>query len=141
VRNSVEIEAPTAAVWQVLTDFPRYPDWNDFIQRVEGRPVRGSRLKMAMALPGRGLRTLKSRVLEAKPQQELCWRSRTGLPGILDRQHRFALEELPGHRCRLTQSESFTGLFRALVSQDLLDRIDRGFTAMNFALKIRAENL
>ncbi len=96
---------------------------------------------LATALPGRALRTLRSKVLVAEPEKELSWRSRIGLPGVLDCQHQFTLEELPGGHCRLTQSESFTGLFRALVSQELLDRTDRAFTAMNFALKLRAENL
>ena len=34
LRSQIEIEAPADRVWQVLTDFATYPEWNPFIRRV-----------------------------------------------------------------------------------------------------------
>lgn len=32
----VEIAAPPTAVWAILMDFERYPDWNPFIIKISG---------------------------------------------------------------------------------------------------------
>ena len=37
ISNQVMINAPVDQVWNVLTDFDRFPEWNPVIRRVEGR--------------------------------------------------------------------------------------------------------
>ena len=37
VRTEIEIEAPANIVWQILTDFERYDEWNPFIRLIDGR--------------------------------------------------------------------------------------------------------
>jgi len=34
LRTDIEIDAPVERVWEVLTDFDRFPDWNPFIRKV-----------------------------------------------------------------------------------------------------------
>ncbi|HWC70427.1 MAG TPA: SRPBCC family protein [Actinomycetota bacterium] len=46
LRTEIEIDAPPEQVWQVLTDFGAYPDWNPFIRSIEGEPQVGSRLNV-----------------------------------------------------------------------------------------------
>jgi len=36
IETTVEIDAPPAAVWRVLTDFPTYGEWNPFIPTIAG---------------------------------------------------------------------------------------------------------
>jgi uncharacterized membrane protein len=36
--DQIHMKAPAQRVWQVLTDFAAYPEWNPFIRRVNGRP-------------------------------------------------------------------------------------------------------
>lgn len=65
VETTIDIEADPQAVWDVLTDFPAYPDWNPFIDRIEGRPEVGARLVVHLAgNGGRGM-TFRPRVLAA----------------------------------------------------------------------------
>lgn len=47
----VDILAPVDAVWQVLTDFARYPEWNPFLRRVtlEGEPAPGNYLRLSLS--------------------------------------------------------------------------------------------
>lgn len=36
VSTSIEIAAPPAAVWEVFSDFDRYPEWNPFMIKMTG---------------------------------------------------------------------------------------------------------
>jgi len=44
LRTEIEIDAPPERVWDVLTDFGAYPEWNEFITSIKGEPTVGSRL-------------------------------------------------------------------------------------------------
>ena len=48
----VEIDAPAERVWQVLTDFRRYPEWNPFMPRVAGEAARRAELEVLVRPDG-----------------------------------------------------------------------------------------
>ena len=56
VRVETAIAAPPKAVWKVLVDFARYPEWNPFTVRVETEAKVGARVKMDVMLGGRLMR-------------------------------------------------------------------------------------
>lgn len=43
ITATIDIDASPRAVWEVLTDFAAYPDWNPFVDRSEGTPEVGTR--------------------------------------------------------------------------------------------------
>lgn len=56
LRREIEIEASPQRVWEILTDFPAYAEWNPFIPRVIGEPKVGARLEVRIEPPnGRGM--------------------------------------------------------------------------------------
>jgi len=59
VRTEIEIAASASSVWQVLTDFARYSEWNPFISCISGELVDGC-LSSADSLPSRQIRTQTS---------------------------------------------------------------------------------
>jgi hypothetical protein len=138
LRRDVEIEASADRVWRVLTDFPAYPEWNPFITRIEGEPQVGARLEVRIEPPGGRAMTLRPRVVEAEPGSEFRWLGRFLAPGIFDGEHSFRIEPLSEGRVRLVQEESFRGALVGLVG-GVLAKTERGFDAMNQALKARAE--
>ena len=36
LRSEIEIQASAERVWQLLTDFPSFPQWNPFIRKATG---------------------------------------------------------------------------------------------------------
>ncbi len=138
IRHEIEIDAPPAAVWSVLADTDHYPDWNPFVQRLSGDLRPGARLEARVAPPGGRALTFKPTVLSAEPERELRWLGRFLLPGLLDGEHRFRLEPLPGGGTRFVQSERFSGILVRLVGSTLR-RTELGFEQMNEALKRRVE--
>ncbi|MEU5878399.1 SRPBCC domain-containing protein [Spirillospora sp. NPDC047279] len=137
VRTSVEIAAPADKVWQVLTDFQSYPEWNPFIVSVQGTARQGTRLDNTLRGSDGGTMNFRPRVLKADPGRELRWIGRTWVPGIVDGEHYFLIEPAGNGTVRLTQGERFSGAL-VPVAGGLLRMADE-FDAMNAALKARAE--
>ena len=138
IDTRIEIAVPPPRVWDVLTDFARFPEWNPFITRIEGTAEPGARLRVEIKPPGKSAMTFTPVVLAARPGKELRWRGRRLLPGIFDGEHAFELEER-GSICSFRQSERFSGLLVPLLG-GALAATERGFDAMNAALKRRAES-
>ncbi|HVK23024.1 MAG TPA: SRPBCC domain-containing protein [Actinokineospora sp.] len=137
LTSTVEISASPQRVWDLLTDFKSYPDWNPFIVRAEGTATVDTKLRNTLDNKGSTMEFTPT-VLVADPGRELRWLGRFGLPGIVDGEHYFVIEEVTPGRTRLTQGETFTG-FLVPVAGKFLD-VGSGFAAMNAALKARAEN-
>ncbi|MEW2354825.1 SRPBCC domain-containing protein [Spirillospora sp. NPDC029432] len=138
MRSQIEISAPPAEVWKVLTDFPSYPEWNPFIVSAAGEARTGARLTNRLSNGG-GTMTFKPTVLVARPGEELRWIGRFGVPGIVDGEHYFLLEEIAGGRTRLVQGETFTGVLVPFAGGAI--QVEDGFAAMNAALKARVEKM
>jgi hypothetical protein len=138
IDTQVEIAAPISRIWRVLWDFPRYPEWNPFITKIEGVPVFGARLRVRIQPPGRRPMTFKPIVLVAEADRELRWVGNLMLPGLFDGEHSLRVVD-EGRTCRFQQSERFSGVLAPLFSGGMFDATQRGFEAMNAALKVRAE--
>ena len=138
LRTQIEIEATPDRVWEILTDFAAYPEWNPFIQAIQGQAAAGSKLEVRIEPPGGRAMTFKPTVLEAAPRRELRWLGRVLVPGLFDGEHSLRIEPIGDSRVRFVQAERFSGVLVPLFGKSL-EKTQRGFTAMNEALKRRAE--
>ena len=138
LASEVEVDAPSERVWDVLTDFAAYPEWNPFIRHASGELREGARLKVVIQPPDRRATTFRPVVTRFVPVRELRWLGRLGLPKVFDGEHIHQLEALGENRTRYLQSERLSGLLVGPLSRQLDDTL-RGFEAMNQALKARAE--
>ncbi len=133
---TILIDAPPEAVWAVLTDLSRYPEWNPLFREASGQVAAGNRIKLRSVHPANGrLMTVKPKITVADPGAELRWVS--SLPGIISGEHRFALAPADGGT-RLEQSETFRGLLTAFPGKTFANA-EASFRALNEALKKRAE--
>jgi hypothetical protein len=137
--NELEINASAERVWQLLSDFASFPQWNPFIQHVSGELKRGAQLKVTLQPSGTRATTIRPTVLKAEPNRELRWIGRWLLPGLLDDEHIFSIEPLDADRVRFTQREIFTGFFASFHGRSRNTDTRRGFREMGKALKLRAE--
>jgi len=138
IDTEIHIAAPPARVWQVLTDFAAYPDWNPFLIAVQGRAEPMTHLEVRIRMPDRREHVFKPVVLQATPERALRWLGRVGLPGVFDGEHGFFLEA-EGAGTRFRQTESFQGFLVPLLWRQVGPATTAGFAAMNAALKARAE--
>ena len=135
IVSEVVIDAPPAAVWEVLSGFERYPQWNPFIQAISGEQAVGARLSVQLRI-GRRRLEFRPQLLAWQPEREMRWLGRVLLPGLLDGEHGFRLEPVEGGRTWLIQSEHFSGFLVPLLMGRAMMRDTRSaFMAMNAALK------
>jgi hypothetical protein len=139
IRTEVGIDRPAAAVWAILVDIDRWPEWNPFA-KAGGRLAVGERLKVEIRPPGRKPMTFRPTVVRLDPGVELRWLGHLGVAGIFDGEHGLRVEPEGDRRCRFAHFETFTGVLAVPLLWLVGDASRRGFEAMNLALKARAES-
>ena len=139
IRSAIEIRAPIEVVWQVLTDFAAYPEWNPHLRQVRGKPRQGRRIAILSQPPGARAVRLRPRLISWSPPHELRWRASFIAARLFTGEHGFRLEPLGRDRVRFVQDETFRGLLVPLYSRLRLPATRRGFELMNQALRERAE--
>lgn len=135
IHTEITIQASPEQVWQVLTQFEKYPEYNIFIKQIEGNLVVGDKLKVTFD----GM-TFKPKVLVCNPNKELRWIGRLGFKGVFDGEHRFVIKDNGDGSCTLEQSEHFSGVLVPFLKK-LLTETEQNFKAMNEVLKREAELL
>jgi hypothetical protein len=138
IDTHIDIAAPPERVWALLADTPRWKEWNPFVRSFEGELREGARITVKIGPPGKGTTTFRPRLLVVRANQELRWLGRLGIPGIFDGEHHMRLEARPGGGTRFHHGEAFGGILVPLFGS-LLKATEKGFVAMNEALKTKAE--
>ena len=138
IETSIKIDAPTKVVWDILIDFAQMPDWNPFMRAISGPLQMGGHLAVRIAPPGKGEMNFKPTVIALRDERELRWLGRFLIPGIFDGEHYFLLVPDGKDQTKLIQGEKFSGFLVGILG-GTLSATESGFTAMNEALKVRAE--
>lgn len=144
IEATTEIAASPQQVWEVLTDFPRYPEWAAYIRQIDGHAEKGSPLRLVIGPPdGPPYYAVCTRFVEATPGLRLAWAA--VIPGaawlppvIFGGAHELVLTALPNGGTRLLHREQFSGVLARLTNNGPRGA-DEGFEAFNTALKNRVE--
>ncbi len=135
ISSIIRISATAQAVWDILTDFTQYHDWNPFIIEAEGLASQGETLTITA-----GGMKFKPTVLVADRPRELRWLGKLFVKGLFDGEHIFSIVDHQDGTVSFTQEEYFTGLLVGLFSKKLDGQTLTGFQNFNEALKSRAES-
>lgn len=139
VRSEIEINSYPESVWKILTDFATYDQWNPFINKIIGLPTEGSKIDIYIETPSGKKRKYSPRITKVEEGRELRWFGKSSLPGFLNAEHIFTIEELQPESVRFIQREVFDGLLTRLFGKGLDTDVMQGFQDMNDALKKRVE--
>ena len=138
IWSVVEIDAPANSVWQVLTDLNGYGSWNPFITSASGELAAGKQIRVTLKLGDHRL-SMRPRIVGLSPGKRFVWADRSLVPGVINVEHAFELEEIDQSHTRLIQSAHFKGLLVGFLWDRIYPSISGGFRAMNQALKARCE--
>lgn len=141
VSEVVEIAAPAATVWAILTDMPRYSEWNPFCVRAVSTLEMGAPVEMTLAnyaVPGTLVPNLEY-VCAFEPNRLLSWEMKyTDFWPYAARRDQ-VIEETGPESCRYFSSDAFLGDSGIHVFRFAGPWVKRAFDDSAHALKARAE--
>ena len=136
-HTDIIIHQSRAKVWEFLTDFAQYPDWNPLVGRLEGKMQVGEKIATFIVPLNK---TFYPVLLQYEPEQELVWQGVQGAKFLLAGKHYYRLESLGEEETKLYHGEYFTGLFSHFIAKKLLNKMYQTFLKHNEILKKRLEN-
>ena len=138
IEYQVLIYAPVAHVWQVLTTFDRYGEWNRYAPEARGTLAVGATVEIVAHL-GSSRQRVNNRVLEIVPECRLCWVSLNWYQFLVRGTRCRFLEALPDGITLFRESEVMTGPLAPLVVGLLRSQLVAGLQAECESLKAAAE--
>lgn len=140
IEHVLDIAASADVVWEVLTDLPRYGEWNPFVIECRSTLVPGEAIDLRVRL-------------RAKPQDQREWMTQMvpgerfayGMKpfplGALSSRRSHELAPLPDGRTRYRSHMQLDGWLVPVVRALLGENLRRGFSEMSAAVCTRAEQL
>jgi len=141
--DPIEINAPASIVWKVLTDLPRYGEWNPFCVWAESTLEIGAPVHMRLvnyANPGT-LAPNCEYVCAYEPERLLSWELPDSEAWPYPARRDQIIEPLGPDRCRYLSTDAFTGPNGIHVIRFAGPWVTRAFNDTAKALKRRAEEL
>jgi hypothetical protein len=139
IETNIRIQASTEKIWQVVTDFEKYPEWNPFIIHIKADQMANTLAHVTIQPPSQKPMVFKPTIMVYHPNKELRWKGKLFVSGIFDGEHYFMLKPITNSETLFIHGEIFSGLLVPLFS-NVLANTKLGFEQMNEALKIRSEN-
>lgn len=134
LKTEITINAKPQKVWEVLTNFSDYPNWNPFIKSIEGDVKQENQIKAVLSDM-----TFKPIVLKFEPNKEFRWKGKLLVKGLFDGEHYFQLIENKNGTTTFVHGEHFSGILVGMFKKKLMNETNAGFIAMNEALKEKVE--
>jgi hypothetical protein len=142
VSERVEIDAPASVVWEILTDLPRYKEWNPFCVEAESTLEMGAPVTMKLRSyidPGEVYFPNCEYVCAFEPERLLSWQlphvDEWPYPARRDQ----IIETLGPNRCAYHSTDAFLGPNGIHVMRFAGSWVKRAFDDTAYALKARAE--
>lgn len=139
-EQNLQIEAPAAVVWEVISDLARYGEWNPFVTECTSTLRPGDPIDMTVQLMSKPQKQ-REWVTDYVEGQRFAYRMKPVPMGALSsaRWHDIAPEDEA--RCRYQSHFELRGWMMPLVRGLLGTRLRNGFSGMNAGVKQRAESL
>ncbi len=133
--TTIDIRGDAGAIWTILCDVQRWPEWNTTVTKVEGECRPGGTVTVRTKLnPGR---TFPVSVREFTPPSRMSWGS--GMPlGLFKGERTYTLEPGGDGTTTFTMREAFSGPLAPLIGRSIPD-MQPAFDEFAACLKAKAE--
>ncbi len=139
LATQITIDTPAETVWKVLTDFPAYPQWNDFIIKIEGTADLNNQLEVHIQT-STGIQKVLPQVVKNVVNHQFEWIGKLPL-GAFQGHHCFEIIPQGPQQVLFIHQEHFSGWMSRLLLALIGKQTKAGFERMNQALKAEAEKL
>ncbi|MGK8556199.1 SRPBCC family protein [Nocardia gipuzkoensis] len=138
---AVDIDASAELVWQVITDFPRYGEWNPFVSECRSSLVPGEPIDMLVNISGASPRKQREWIRSHTPGRELSYAMKPVPQGALHSLRSHTVTSLSDDRTRYESHFELGGWLHPVVVALLGKNLRRGFEGMTEGIRKQAESL
>ena len=139
LRSEIEIAAPLAKVWGILTDFDNWKEWNPIVNQASGAAAPGSKLSITMCgKDGKDAQKYMPVITKFEEPKSFRWRAKMMAGFLFTNDKIFELEEITSGT-RLIHIEAFSGILVPMFWSKLNTVALPMIKSMNDALKKLAE--
>lgn len=114
---SINIQAPPARIWKLLTTAGDFPRWNSTVKSIEGTIAQGETVKLKATIAPERVFTLK--VNEFIPNQKLVWSD--GMAPMFKGVRTYTLTPKADGSTDFTMIEVFSGIMLPMIAGSLPD--------------------
>ena len=139
IKTEIVISAPPEKVWNILTDFNRWSEWNTTVTKASGESALGAKLNITMS-DGKGndAQTYTAVITQLEAPKLLHWRAKL-LAEFLFTNEKIVELEATEQGTKVVHRETFKGLMVKLFWSRMENGVPPILNAMNEALKKTAE--
>jgi hypothetical protein len=138
VEHRIGVQAPAEIVWELISDFANWGDWNPVHPRIEGEMRIGTTLNVDFAPePGQTV-NLTPVVQDWVPYEQLHWRTKRWR-GFVTAIRYIEIDAKGDESAIFSNGELFVGPLVRFVSRDERRRLRAAYTRMGEAVRDRAE--
>ncbi len=130
------IDAPASAVWDILVDLPRWPEWNTTVTATKGTVDPGATVAVTVtANPGRSFSTT---VTALDAPHRMVWKG--GMPlGLFSGTRTYELTDVGG-ATDFAMAETYAGPLSSMITRSIPD-LQPSFDEFAACLKSHAESV
>ena len=140
IDRKLEIAAPASVVWEVISDLPRYPEWNRFCIEARSTLRPGDAIDLRVQLFARP-QWQREYMTEFAAGRGFAYSMKPVPAGALSSRRSHSIEALDAERCVYESCFRLQGWLMPLVRSVLGRRLKAGFAVMNEGVRQRAEYL
>jgi hypothetical protein len=138
VEHRIGVQAPAEIVWEVISDFATWNEWNPVHPRMEGELRIGTPLVVEVVIGDAPPATIQPVVQDWVPYEQLHWRTKR-LRGLVTAIRYIEIDRKGEESAIFSNGELFMGPLVRFVSRDERRRLRAAFTRMGEAVRDRAE--
>jgi uncharacterized protein YndB with AHSA1/START domain len=141
IEHNLEIDAPIATVWAVITDMADYSEWNPFVESCRSTLVVGEPIDMRVRMFEGFAQSQREFIQEHVPGQRLCYGLAPMPLGALASRRCHEVTSIASDRTHYRSHFELSGWLAPVVRALLGRRLEHGFQSMSEAIGERAKFL
>ena len=140
VEHRVGVPASSKAIWDVLSDLPRWKEWNTLYPEIHGLLRIQQKLVIGEAFPGQPDRVIRPIVVDWVPNEQILW-AHSEMMGLVKRIRYIEIEHLgeDDTNCILSNGELYQGLLGDRVGKSRRKWLKKGFEQLNADIVARVK--
>jgi hypothetical protein len=138
IEHRIGVQTPAHVIWEMVSDINGWPAWNPLYPKAKGEVQFGAELELEVALPGQAPRTIRPKVLDWTPNEQIIW-TLSMMGGLIRSTRYIEIETLDNGNCIFSNGEIFEGPLMRLIGKTTQKAIKAGFRAFGETVRDRAE--